>query len=280
MNCAAWLQHMGRAASAAATLAVLLSAAGTAPAQTLQKSTVRHGSVEVPVEIALPAGRGPWPPVLYIHAKRGYEDVDREHIRALARDGFLVLAPDWLAANMIERWPDRHVPESEDDVAAALTALRAHPQACRQPVGIVAKSRGPYFAIRLAAARPLEVGPIVAYYGHFQHPNAPEPQQLFSTAPEVQQIRSPVLMLIGDADFELRRMVNGRAFYALWERGVPVELQMYPMARRAFDFRADQSPEEKIAARHAAQREREWLKRWMGVDASGRCAGPPAVPGR
>ena len=144
-------------------------------------------------------------------------------------------------------------------------------------MGVVAKSRGPYFAIRLAARRPQDVGPIVAYYGHFQNPNAPEPQQLFSVAPEVQQIRTPVLMLIGDADHELRRNVVGRAFYALWERGVPVELQMYPMARRAFDFRADQNPEEKIAARHAVQRERAWLRRWMGLDARGRCAAAGAA---
>lgn len=244
-----------------------------AAAQTLERSTVRHGNVDVPVEIARPEGRGPWPAVLYIHAKRGYEDVDREHVRALARDGFLVVAPDWLAANMIERWPDRHVPESEDDVEAVLGALRAHPDACRQPVGVVAKSRGPYFAIRLAARRPQDVGPIVAWYGHFQNPNAPEPQQLFSVAPEVRHVRSPVLMLIGDADFELRRMVNGRAFYVLWERGVPVELQMYPMARRAFDFRADQSPEEKTATAHATRRERDWLRRWMALDDQGRCTG-------
>ena len=260
-------------------LATLALAAG---AQTLQRASVRHGSTEVPVEIARPTGAGPWPALLYIHAKRGFEDVDREHLRALAREGFLVMAPDWLAANMIERWPDRHVPESEDDVEAALAALRAHPEACRQPVGVVAKSRGPYFAVRLAAKRPSDVGPIVAWYGHFQNPNAPEPQQLFSTAPEVREIRSPVLMLIGDADYELRRMVGGRAFYTLWERGVPVELQMYPMARRAFDFRADQSPEEKIATRHAMQREREWLRRWMGVDAQGRCSGdiPAATAAR
>jgi carboxymethylenebutenolidase len=72
-------------------------------AQTLQRSTACHGSVDVPVEIARPEGRGPWPAVLHIHAKRGFEDVDREHVRALARDGFLVMAPDWLAAHMIER---------------------------------------------------------------------------------------------------------------------------------------------------------------------------------
>lgn len=242
-----------------------------AGAQTIEKSTVRHGSTDVPVEIARPAGAGPWPAVLYIHAKRGYEDVDREHIRALARDGFLVMAPDWLAANMVERWPDRHLPETEDDVEAALEALLRHPQACRGPVGIVGKSRGPYFAIRLAAKRGGDIAAIVAYYGHFQNPNAPEPQQLFSVAPEVSRVNAPTLMLIGDADFELRRMVGGRAFYALWERGVPVEMQMYPMARRAFDFRPDQSPEEKIATRHAAKRERDWLRQHMKLDAAGRC---------
>lgn len=240
-------------------------------AQGLERSVLRHGRAEVPVEVARPAGPGPFPPVLYIHAKRGYEDVDREHIRALARDGFLVLAPDWLASNMIERWPDRHYPESELDVEAALGALLARNDVCRGPVGIVAKSRGPYFAIRLAAKRPADVAAIVSYYGHFQNPNAPEPQQLFSVAPEVSKITAPVLMMIGDADYELRRFVNGRAFYSLWERGVTVELQMYPMARRAFDFRVDQSPEEKVATRHAAQREREWLRRFMKLDARGRC---------
>ncbi|MBL8323699.1 MAG: dienelactone hydrolase family protein, partial [Rubrivivax sp.] len=106
------LPTLCRACTAAFVIA--LTSGSPASGQTLHKSSVRHGTVEVPVEVARPAGTGPWPPVLYIHAKRGYEDVDREHIRALARDGFLVLAPDWLAANMIERWPDRHVPESED----------------------------------------------------------------------------------------------------------------------------------------------------------------------
>jgi carboxymethylenebutenolidase len=94
---------------------------------------------------------------------------------------------------------------------------------------------------------------------------------LFRVAPEIMQIETPLLLLIGEQDFELRRIVNGRAFYALWERGVPVELQGYPLARRAFDFRADQTPEEKIAARHARQRVEEWLRRWMKLDAGNRC---------
>jgi len=90
-------------------------------------------------------------------------------------------------------------------------------------------------------------------------------------APEVMRITTPILYLIGEADFELRRINGGRAFYALWERGVPVEYQVYPMARRAFDFRADQTPEEKIATRHARQRAEAWLKTWMKVGQAGAC---------
>ncbi len=259
---------------AAATLA---SAAGAlliavaAQAQTLESSSVPTPQYAVPIEIARPAGSGPFPPVLYIHAKRGFEDEDRAHLRELAAQGFLVLAPDWQKGNMIERWPDRHYPETEVDVEAALDALLKRSDVCKGPVGIVALSRGPYFAIRLAAKRPQDIAAIVSYYGHFQNPNAPEPQQLFSVAPEVTKITAPTLMIIGDADFELRRMVNGRAFYALWQRGVPVELQMYPMARRAFDFRQDASPEEKVARRHARQRARDWLIRYMKLDADARC---------
>ena len=77
--------------------------------------------------------------------------------------------------------------------------------------------------------------------------------------------------MIGEQDFELRRMSGGRAFYALYERGVPVEMQYYPLARRAFDFRADQSPEEKIATMHARQRVKDWLYQWMKLGPKGQC---------
>ena len=236
------------------------------------KAVVKNKDVDVPVEIAVPAGKGPFPPVLYIHAKRGYDpEVDTPHIRTLAEQGFLVVAPDWQSGRFIERWPSSHNPESELDVEAALDFLLRMPEACRIPAGIVGYSRGGYYAIRLAAKRPKDIAAIAAYAGHMQNPNAPEPEQLFSIAPEVNQITAPLLLLIGDQDFELRRMNGGRAFYALYERGVPTELQTYPLARRAFDFRKDQTPEEAIAARHARQRVRDWLFRFLEVDKSGTC---------
>ncbi|MBM4180151.1 MAG: dienelactone hydrolase family protein [Betaproteobacteria bacterium] len=247
-----------------AALAAPLAAADVV----VREVTLRSGDVDVPVQIAVPEGKGPFPPVLFIHAKRGIDENERRHIQELAGQGFLVVMPDWQSGRMIERWPSEHDPATEGDVEAALDYLRALPEACKTPVGIVAQSRGPYYAIRLADKRGADISAIVSYYGHMQNPNASEPDQLFRVAPEITRITTPMLFLIGEQDFELRRINGGRAFYALWERGVPVEYQVYPLARRAFDFRADQGPEEKIAARHARQRAEAWLKRWIDV---GRC---------
>jgi carboxymethylenebutenolidase len=253
---------------------VACAAAACAHAQVdIVKASVKRGDVEVPVEIARPQGAGPFPAVLFIHARRGLEDEDRAKLRSLAQHGFLVAAPDWQSGRFLERWPVPHDPATEGDVEAALDLLLASKDACRGPVAVLGVSRGGYYALRLAAKRPDAIGAVASYYGHFQNPNAPEPEQLYSVAPEVAQIRVPWLILIGDQDFELRRINSGRAFYALHERGVPVTMQMYPMARRAFDFRRDQTPEEKIAARHAEGEVRAWFARHLRLPGPGRCPG-------
>jgi len=263
---------MKRLVIAGAILASALAALPIAQAVELSKTTIKSvDGIEVPISVATPSGKGPFPPVLFIHAKRGIDENEQKHIAELADQGFLVVMPDWQSGRFIERWPSAHNPDTEMDVEAAMDYLMKLPNACKMPIGIVGQSRGPYYAIRLAAKRGKDIAAIVSYYGHMQNPNAPEPDQLFRVAPEVMQITTPILYLIGDADFELRRMNGGRAFYALWERGVPVEWQEYPMARRAFDFRADQTPEEKIATRHARARAKAWLMKWMKLTPDMRC---------
>lgn len=257
---------------ACATFAVAVGTQAHAGNIELSKTSVKIADgTEVPIEIARPAGKGPFPPVLFIHAKRGYEGDERAHVHELAEQGFLVVAPDWQSGRFIERWPAPHNPETELDVEAGLDYLKALPYACKGKVGIVGLSRGPYYAIRLAAKRGGDIAAIVSYYGHMQNPNAPEPEQLFSIAPEIAQLNTPILFLIGEQDYELRRMSGGRAFYSLLERGVAVEYQEYPLARRAFDFRPDQSPEEKIATRHARERAKAWLMKWMKLSPQMSC---------
>ena len=77
-------------------LAILIASCQAIAADvTLSKAVTKasDGS-DVPLEIVTPVGKGPFPPVLYIHAKRGFEAEDRTHMRELATQGFLVLAPD------------------------------------------------------------------------------------------------------------------------------------------------------------------------------------------
>lgn len=260
---------MKTAAIALALFATLRMAQGADI--TLGKTSFRSGDLQVPASVATPHGKGPFPPVLYIHARRGFDEADQKHISSLAEQGFLVLAPDWQSARFIERWPTAHDRATEEDIEAGLDALKALPGACAIPAGVVGYSRGGYYAIRLAAKRGKDLAAIATYAGHMQNPNAPEPEQLFGVAPEVMTIKTPLLLLIGEQDFELRRTNGGRAFYALYERGVPVEIQYYPLARRAFDFRADQSPEEKIATKHARERVAAWLRKHMSLDALGAC---------
>lgn len=253
------------------TAALCVLAGAAQAAVDVRKTRIQSGALEIPAEVATPTGKGPFPPVLYIHAKKGYDDSDRAHITVLAEQGFVVMAPDWQSGRFIERWPKEHLPETELDVEAALDALKTMPSACKTPVGVVGYSRGGYYALRLAAKRAKDIAAVATYAGHMQNPNAPEGDQLFNVAPEVSTITTPWLFLIGEQDFELRRMVGGRAFYSLYERGVPVEVQYYPLSRRAFDFRNDQSPEEKIATKHARERVRDWLQKWMRVNKNGRC---------
>ncbi len=80
---------------------------------------------------------------------------------------------------------------------------------------------------------------IVTYYGHMVNPNAPEPWQVYRWAPEIERIAVPSLFIVGAEEFELRRM------------GIT----------RAFDFRADQRPEEKLATEDAARWTALFLRR-------------------
>jgi carboxymethylenebutenolidase len=51
--------------------------------------------VEVQVEIAVPAGKGPFPGLLFMPACRDHDEADRRYSADLAVQCFLVAAPDW-----------------------------------------------------------------------------------------------------------------------------------------------------------------------------------------
>lgn len=239
--------------------AFLLCAASAAAADlTVRKVSWRNADVTVDAVLYLPPGRGPHPAVLFVHARRGWDETADAQARRVARHGFAVLAPDYHSSRFIVNWPETHDPATEKDVELGIDFLKTVPEAAANRICVVGVSRGGYHAVLLAARRP-EVACIVTYYGHMVNPNAPEPWQVYRYAPEIDRMNVPALFIVGDEDQELRRTGIRRAFYALLKRGVPTEIRMYPHARRAFDFREDQRPEEKLATEDAAR----WAARFM-----------------
>ncbi len=242
---------------------VVLLAASTfgaaAAGITVRDVNYRNGTVEVGAKLYLPEGQAPHPVVLYVHARRGWDEEADAQVRRIATRGIAVIAPDYHSPRFIPAWPIEHDPATERDVELAIDALRKIPEVRADRICVVGFSRGGYHAVLLAARRQ-EVACIVTYYGHMVNPNAPEPWQVYRYAPEIEKINVPAMFIVGDEEMEIRRTSIRRAYYALLKRGVPVEMLMYPHARRAFDFRQDQREEEKLATEDAAKRAAAFIK--------------------
>lgn len=239
-------------------LAVML-APGSPAAADVRDLTYRNGDVEVGAKLYLPRGRGPHPAVLYVHARRGWDAEADAQVRRFVAHGLAVIAPDYHSPRFIPAWPIEHDPATERDVELAIDALKKIPEVRSDRICVAGFSRGGYHAILLAARRS-EIACVVTYYGHMINPNAPEPVQVYRYAPEIDKIRVPVMFIVGEEEQELRRTGIRRAYYALLKRGVPVELLMYPHARRAFDFRQDQREEERLATADAAKRASAFIR--------------------
>ncbi len=239
-------------------LAVML-APGLAAGAEVRDLTYRNGEVEVGAKLYLPAGRGPHPAVLHVHARRGWDAEADAQVRRLVAHGLAVIAPDYHSPRFITAWPIEHDPATERDVELAIDALKKIPEVRSDRICVAGYSRGGYHAMLLAARRS-EVACVVTWYGHMVNPNAPEPVQVYRYAPEIDRIKVPVMFIVGEEEQELRRTGIRRAYYALMKRGVPVELLMYPHSRRAFDFRQDQREEEKLATVDAARRAADFIK--------------------
>jgi carboxymethylenebutenolidase len=221
----------------------------------------RSGDVDVPAFVAVPRPPGPHPAVLFVHGRSGWHDRLKAEAVRLARHGFVVLAPDYHTGRFIPENPIAHDPATERDVERGIDALGSVREARADRIGVVGISRGGYHMLLLAVRRP-EVAAVVGYYPHLANPNDPEPVQVYRYAPEVEQLRVPALLLVGDRDHQLRRELVLRVGNRLRELGRPVEVVVYPGAQRAFDFRRnDRTLGDDLAREDALARSAAFLAR-------------------
>ena len=229
-------------------------------------ASYRSGDADVPVEIFAPKDAERSPVVVFLHGRRGIDPVTRLVPLRLAARGFTVVAPDLYAGRFIAPYPIRHDPALEEDAARAIDFALALPEARGQPqTCVVSHTRGGYYALKalVTKKRQTRVACYVSYYPHWQHPEAPEPEQVYRYAPEIEALGVPVLVFFGEHEQYQRARPILAGIELLQQKGRDARVIVYPGVGRAFDFRPREvrTFADDLAAQDALRRTAEFIRR-------------------
>ncbi|MBN8507406.1 MAG: dienelactone hydrolase family protein [Burkholderiales bacterium] len=226
----------------------------------------RSGEVEVPVVILRPAGATRPPVVLFLHGRRGIDELTRLVPLRLAARGFVVVVPDLYAGRFIAPFPVAHDRALDEDAARAVDFALALPDAQGQGrLCVVSHTRGGWYTLQALVARQRQprAACIVAYYPHWQDPNAGEVAQVYQFAPEVEALTVPVLVFIGEHEQYQRARPIVAGIDALRAKGRDARLIVYPGVGRGFDFRGPElrTFADDLAAQDAVRRAAAFIRR-------------------
>jgi carboxymethylenebutenolidase len=229
----------------------------------------RAGDVEVPVFIARPKGDARYPGVLFVHGRRGLDDLVRLHVLRLAARGFVVFAPDLYTGRLISKYPIEHDYVLEDDLDKGVDAMLKMPDLRGNKICAYSHTRGGYYTLKLAVTKgrqKKDVNCYVSYYPHLQDPNAPEPMQVYQYAPEVNDLEIPALIFVGEHEQYQRKRVIDSSVDTLRSRGRAITYVIYPGVGRGFDFRPEnvRTFADDLASKDAIQRAAEFMTRHLG----------------
>jgi carboxymethylenebutenolidase len=219
----------------------------------------KNGDVEVPVLLARPRDKKKYPAVLFVHGRRGLDELVNGHVIRLAARGFVVYAPDLYTGRFIPKMPIEHDPVIEGDLSAGLDALLRLPDIRGDKACVYSHTRGGYYSLKLAVTYERQRRGLVcyvSYYPHLQDPNAPEALQVYSYAPEIEQFNLPALIFVGEQEQYQRKRVIDTSVEALRAKKRPVTYVIYPGVGRGFDFRPTnvRTFADDLAAKDAIQR--------------------------
>ncbi len=236
----------------------------------VEEHSYESDGVTIPAMLARPKQAGKFPAVLFQHGRRGLDDLIRRHVRRLAARGFVVLAPDIYQAHFIGTHPIEHDYALEKDVNRGVDALLARQDISGDRICLYSHTRGGYYTLKVATTfgrQKSEVACYVSYYPHLQDPNAPEPLQVYGFAEEVDQLKIPVLVFIGEQEQYQRRRVIESSIESLQEADKPARLIVYPGVGRGFDFRPEsvRTFADDLASKDAIQRAADFMRRHLGA---------------
>jgi carboxymethylenebutenolidase len=235
-----------------------LEAARTLPV-TVRKTSYRNGDVEIPVTVLRPKDDKRYPGVLFVHGRRGFDDLVEQHAVRLAARGFIVYAPDLYTGRFITKMPIEHDYALEDDLDKGVDAFLKSPEISGRKLCFYSHTRGGYYTLKVSVTKrrqEKDIACYVSYYPHWQDPNAPEPLQVYSFAPEINDFKVPAMIFVGEQEQYQRKRVIDSSVDTLRRRKRDITYVVYPGVGRAFDFRPTnvRTFADDLAARDAIQR--------------------------
>ncbi len=232
-----------------------------------RKITYRNpnDNTEVTALLVRPKKAGRYPGLLLSHGRRGFDPLVA---RRLAARGLVVLLPDLYGARFLANYPVEHLPATEADFDAGVDALLNQPDVAGDKICIGGLSRGGYYALKSAVSfgrQNKQVACYIGYYPHWQNPAAPEPDQVYRYASEVDKLTIPTLIFIGELEQYQRRRSIETGVLAMKAAGRDVRLIIYPAVGRGFDFKAPhlRTFADDLAAKDASRRAAAFIKRHL-----------------
>lgn len=234
----------------------------------MQEIVYQDGEVEVSAYLFKPTKPGKYLPILFQHGRRGLDSWTLPRIKRLAARGFVVLAPDMFATYLAPAFPVEHQHIFDAHVAKGIDVLLERDDIIGNKTCTVSHTRGGYMTLKALVTHKQQAEKVacyVAYYPHWQDPNAPEAAQIYQYAPELDQLNIPILVFVGEYDQYQRVRPILAGIDVLKNRGVDAELIVYPGVGRAFDFRPEhvRTFADDLAAKDANQRTAAFVRQHL-----------------
>ena len=234
----------------------------------MEEVSYMDGDVEVEAYLFKPSQSGKYPPVLFQHGRRGLDSWTLPRIKRLAARGFVVLAPDMFGTYLKPPFPIEHNKVYDKHVAKGIDALLERQDIIGDKICTVSHTRGGYMTLKALVTHKKQDGRVacyVSYYPHWQDPNAPEVEQIYQYAPEINALNVPTLVFIGEHDQYQRIRPIMAGIKVLKSKGVDAELIIYPGVGRGFDFRPAhvRTFADDLATKDANQRTASFIKKHL-----------------
>jgi carboxymethylenebutenolidase len=215
-----------RHALPSALLLALLAVPAGAGEETV---TFKSGQENATAFLATPEGKGPFPAVIVIHEWWGLDDWVKGQARALAKEGYVALAPDLYRGKVTSKQEEAHqlmsgLPSDRAlrDLKAAYASLAGRPDVKKDRIGAIGWCMGGRYALSLAVEEP-KLAAAVAYYG------APPTEPA-----AIARIQAPILGSFGAED-KGPSPEQVKAFEAeLKKAGKKADIKIYEGAGHAF----------------------------------------------